>query len=381
MKDTFDMAEIIHRYLLGEISEEEQYLLNKWVKQRGRHQEMLREFCDREYWDKSILRHQLFCFDRGYRKFDERRRRVIRRVRRMWVATAVAILSCVVSGTIFLLRSDYQKGNDLVRQEIPIVPGERRAVLILDNGQQVELSKGAIFKIKEKSTVISIEDKYIIYPKEDTSHVEASHRIYTPRGGEYSLELSDGTIVWLNAESELSYPVKFKGDERKVEVKGEAYFEVVKNPDKPFIVKTNGMEIRVLGTSFNVRAYAGEVQQTTLIEGCVEVVYGEQQVKVTPGYQVVLVDNCLEVQKVDTYVCMGWKNGLFVFDDHPLVEVLRELERWYDVQIEVKDEKIKQLKFTSDIPRYKNIRKVLDIIELAVCVSFEVKGRTIVVQR
>ena len=140
------------------------------------------------------------------------------------------------------------------------------------------------------------------------------------------------------------------------------------------------MKIRVLGTSFNVRAYENEKRQTTLIEGSVEVAYGSQQVKIVPGQQVMLSENRLVVREVNTWIDTGWKNGLFVFEEQPLTEVFRELERWYDVHIFIANEEIKRLKFTSDFPRYEDIDRVLRIIELAACVKCEVRERTIVVR-
>ena len=210
---------------------------------------------------------------------------------------------------------------------------------------------------------------------------DAFHMLEVPRGGEYFMTLEDGTKVWLNAETELRYPVRFQKDRREVEVVGEAYFEVAKDANRPFIVHASGMNTRVLGTSFNVKAYTGEERQTTLVKGRVEVSYGTQRVKISPGEQVTLKGEELEVQEVDTQVSTGWKNGLFVFDDQSLENVLQELGRWYDVHIFIANEGVKQLKFTSNFPRYENIDRVLDIIELAACVKCEIKGRTIVVRK
>ena len=216
MKNTFEIARIIHDYLLGEISEEEQRLLDEWVRQSERHREMLIGFRGREYWDRKERGHRAFSFEKGYRKFEARKRREVRRARWMRVAMVAAVVCCVVSGSVFWLwRSERQGKHEIARVEIPIVPGERRAVLVLDNGQRVKLSGGSELKVEEKSTVISIKDNHIVYSREDSLKIEAVNRVYTPRGGEYSLELSDGTIVWLNAESELSYPVRFKNDCRE----------------------------------------------------------------------------------------------------------------------------------------------------------------------
>lgn len=293
----------------------------------------------------------------------------------------VAIFCCIIGGTAFFLWNSGQSDKmELTGTDISIVPGGCRAMLVLDDGRNVELSDASTLKVTDQSTVVTVRDKDVVYSTEDTLNDNAMNRVITPRGGEYSLELADGTKVWLNAATELSYPVKFKQDIREVELIGEAYFEVAKNADKPFIVYSGGMKIKVLGTSFNVKAYVDEERQTTLVEGCVEVAYANQQVKINPGEQVVLKEELLVVREVDTRISTGWKDGLFVFDDQQLVHVLQELGRWYNVDISIADEEIKQLKFTSNFPRYENINRVLNIIEIAACVKCELKGRLIIVR-
>ena len=382
MKNTFDIARIIHNYLIGEISEDEQHILKEWVKQSDRHRDMLRGFRGVEYWDEKKLKHQVFDFEKGYLKFEKRKQQRVRRLKWMHVAAVAAVFCGIVCGSFWwLLKFKQQEEMKVAQMEIPITPGERRAVLVLDNGQRVELSHGSILNVKEKSTIVSIKDDHIVYSTDDSLKTEAFHSVYTPRGGEYSLELSDGTVIWLNSESELSYPVQFKGDCREVEIRGEAYFAVAKNKNRPFIVNANGIKVRVLGTSFNVRVYENEERQVTLLDGSVEVASGNQRKKINPGQQVALNHGRLEVRQVAVHADVGWKKGLFVFDDHLMADVLHELERWYDVQIVVEDEDIKQLKFTSDFPRYENIDKVLNILELAACIKFEVVGRTITVQK
>lgn len=382
MKDSFKIAEVIHNYLFGEISKEERTVLNEWLEQSGKHREMLESFRQKGYVDEKIIQHRIFNAKRGYRKFEESKKRRNRRIRFIRIVSVAAVFCCVVSVTTFLLwNSDKREYTELVQTETSIIPGGYRAILILDGGQNVELAESSTLKVTGKSTEVTVRDNRVIYVPEDTVNMSAINRVYTPRGGEYNLELSDGTKVWLNAETELRYPVRFQKDRREVEVVGEAYFEVAKDANRPFIVHASGMNTRVLGTSFNVKAYTGEERQTTLVKGRVEVSYGTQRVKISPGEQVTLKGEELEVQEVDTQVSTGWKNGLFVFDDQSLENVLQELGRWYDVHIFIANEGVKQLKFTSNFPRYENIDRVLDIIELAACVKCEIKGRTIVVRK
>ena len=166
---------------------------------------------------------------------------------------------------------------------------------------------------------------------------------------------ADCTRVWLNAASELMYPDHFSADQRKVVLKGEAYFEVTKDVKRPFSVVLGDMEVKVLGTSFNVSAYPGVKRQTTLIEG--------------------------QVASVNVMNYVGWKEHRFVYENKLLEEVLEDLERWYDVEVFVMHDEIRNLHLTANLPRYENMDKVLEIIEYAACVKFEVKGRTVMVRR
>ncbi len=381
MRSIFEIARIIHRYLIGEISGNEQILLDKWLEQSKRHPEMLQEFCRKGYLDERILQHQLFRAEKGIQVFMERKKREFWQKRWIQGMVAAVVFGCVVTFSIFwYLNLDHKEPLELVHAENPIVPGSYRAVLILDNGRHVDLLKESELKIKEKSALITVADNHIAYSQEDTGKLEAVNQVFIPRGGEYSLELSDGTIVWLNAESRLRYPVRFKENYREVEITGEAFFEVAKDLDRPFVVDVDGMKISVLGTSFNVRAYPDDVRQATLVKGRIEVSYKNQRVEIAPGEQIELNKGCLEVCEVDTQVCMGWKNGLFVFEEQTLERVFSELERWYDVHVFFESEGVKPLKFTSNIPRYTDIDRVLGIIELAACVKCEIKGHTIIVR-
>lgn len=381
MRDSFKIAEVIHDYLFGEIAEEERGVLNEWLEQSGKHRDMLEHFRQKGYVDEKMIQHRIFNAKKGYRKFEESKKQRNHRIRFIRMVSVAAVCCCVISVTVFLWwNSDKREYIDVARTDTPIVPGGYRAILILDDGQNVELAEASTLKVTGRSTEVTVKDNRVVYVPEDTVSEFAINRVYTPRGGEYNLELADGTKVWLNAETELRYPVRFQKDRREVEVFGEAYFEVAKDASRPFIVHACGMSTRVLGTSFNVKAYAGEERQTTLVEGRVEVSYGTRRVKISPGEQVTLKGEELEVRKVDTQVSTGWKNGLFIFDDQPLENVLQELGRWYDVHIFIANEEVKQLKFTSNFPRYENIERVLNIIELAACVKCEIKGRTIVVR-
>ncbi len=210
----------------------------------------------------------------------------------------------------------------------------------------------------------------------------AEHTLSVPRGGEYTLVLPDGTTVILNADSKLVYPNRFTGAERNVELTGEAYFKVVKDPSKPFIVRTGNISIRVLGTSFNVRAYEGESVQTTLVEGSVLITTDSEHIKIRPGEQLVIKSDTLSIRQIDVKtVFLGNRDNRFVFDDEPLADVMRKLERWYDFEFVVADESLHHIRFTGNLPKYQNLSKALHMLELTTCVKFGMAGNVLTVER
>ena len=204
-----------------------------------------------------------------------------------------------------------------------------------------------------------------------------------PRGGEYTLVLADGTTVYLNAESELRYPVKFSGERRKVYLRGEAYFDVVRDEQKPFTVEARGVEVLVLGTSFGVRAYEGEENVlTTLVQGRVDVSAEGQRVKLIPGQQADFnrESERLTVAEVDVELYVGWKDGRLVFDNQPLSVILDELGRWYSFDVTYANEELKRIPYSVNIKKHEDIAHVLKFIERTGKVKFEINENKIVVK-
>ena len=205
-----------------------------------------------------------------------------------------------------------------------------------------------------------------------------------PVGGYYRLTLADGTKVWLNSKTELRYPVTFNGEERKVFLTGEAYFEVTHDEGHPFIVSTDNMNVKVYGTEFNVNTYQKGVIQTTLVNGKVGI-----RVNST-GKEVILKPNqmaefeeqsgTVQVKDVDPYAYIAWRNGEFVFERETIEEIMERLSRWYDVKVFYTNESVKQKRFTGVIDRYDDIEQVLRLIEGPATLRFEVKGNTVTVQ-
>lgn len=290
----------------------------------------------------------------------KRRVRRIGRVRRIsWSAAAVLVMGVVTA--LWLFRPEVKPEA----QQLAVIENTKGAYLVVNDTERIDLA--TTLTIEERGiTVKNVEQKELSY-LENVQEVIAPvmHKLVTPKGSEYKLSLSDGTRVWLNTDSELSYPSSFDGESRVVTLRGEAYFEVAKS-SVPFIVKTEGMDVRVLGTSFNVMSYSDEPEiQVTLEEGRVQVDAQDAHQILAPGQQAVFAkaDSLLQVRDVDTEVYTGWRKGEFVFDKETFVSVARKLSRWYDVEIVV-DKSLEDECLNGSLKRYDSIQEFLNIMEL-----------------
>lgn len=268
-----------------------------------------------------------------------------------------------------------------------IVPGGNKAFLTLSDGKRISLTDANDGNIGCNCDVdiVKTADGQLIYTmKSKSGEADASsyNVIETPKGGEFAVKLPDGTLVRLNAASSLRYPLYFGGANRTVELTGEGYFEVAKNAAKPFIVKTAKQDITVLGTHFNVNAYADEEEQkTTLVEGRVIVKALNNFKILNPGEQSILKNNVLRIDTVDTDIAVSWKNGQFMFNNESIQGIMRQISRWYDVDV-VYEDKIPALKvFGGTISRFQNVSEVLDVLSLTKIVKFKIEGRRIIVMK
>ena len=256
---------------------------------------------------------------------------------RKWGWIAASILIIATAGWLFF-------NNKQPKKELPVVqiqdkpPGRNGAILTLTSGKQLVLDSivdGII--AREFNTDLSVQNNQLIYQETDNRQQSALswNTLSTPRGRQYRLRLPDGSAVWLNAASSIRYPVAFYGNERKVELSGEAYFEISKNPMKPFIVTTaGGEEIEVLGTQFNIKAYSDEPEsKVTLLQGAVVVKKTTRRRILLPGQQAACSASGITVDKVDTTAAIAWKNELFDFSKLSFEEIMRQVSRWYDIDI------------------------------------------------
>ncbi|NRF40162.1 FecR family protein [Pedobacter foliorum] len=319
-----------------------------------------------------------------------------KRTYKLWaIRIAASILLCMSIGLIiyrsYTPQSQQKTVINTTKPKVQdFLPGKNKAVLTLSNGNEVILDDTQSGRIANQGGVVisKLNDGQIAYSsahsgQKSTSSADQLNTLTIPKGGQYQLTLPDGTLVYLNSASSLTYPTKFAGTDRKVTLSGEAYFEVAKNPKMPFIINVNNkQEIQVLGTHFNVEAYTDErVINTTLLEGSVKILYKNKQAILKPG-QVAInsMGTDLDIKPADIDEAMAWKNGLFIFNNENITTVMKKISRWYDVEVVFKGN-MENVNFLGNYSRTKSLASLLKNIELMENVNISIEGRRITVTR
>ena len=372
-----NIEEIIIKRLSEEhLSEEESAFFDKWYQNSS----------NRDYYNDLLKIRSGIIASQVKERIDKRKAwnqvrpaRKISLIRTLLKFAAIMILPLSL-GVFLLIRENKQE--KVVYAEVPVQPGKKQAVLTLSSGQQVMLAD-TIVHVNEKGMVISnFPDKELVYKiMNDTMKTETIYNTVTvPRGGEYKLVLADGTIVWLNSDSHIRYPVTFSGNTRQVELEGEAYFEVAKDVEKPFIVRMNEYNVRVTGTQFNVRNYSNESLATTLVEGGVQIERKGKVDRLRPGQQAVLENNEIRIRVVNVEEQVAWRHGAFGFTQCRLENIMEELARWYDVDVFYMNQQVKDYHFSAWFKRSSSINEVINILEKTKKISLDLKGRILTVK-
>lgn len=313
--------------------------------------------------------YQKFDADAAWGKFDKRtvsisnkNKTIIKKITPSlirWIAASIVIIFSGIAITYFI---NEQKMVYTENNKVKIIPATKGALLTLSNGKKVLLDtiKNGIIEL-ENGAVADIVDGQLSYLHTDNLNV--SNNIATTSGRHYNMMLSDGTKVWLNANSSITFPSGFVGDTRNVKITGEVYFEVVKNKAKPFIVEgPKGLKIVVTGTKFNLNTYPDEdIWKTTLIEGRVNIHFDNRSMALTPGAQAQVNREKKDMKvigNVDLERAIAWKNGLFNFEGFSLPEIMREIQRWYDIRVEYKGD-VPKIEFFGEISRYENLDEIV----------------------
>ena len=266
-----------------------------------------------------------------------------------------------------------------------IIPGTYKAILTLADGSQVDLSEiKTDRKLDKEGTHMRIMSGAIRYATSDTSVMEEQyHTISIPRGGEYTLTLSDGSVLQMNSESEIRYPASFRSGTREVFMKGEVFFQVARDTTSPFVIHSEQGEIRVLGTSFNVRDYGDEnFLETTLVNGKVAFERAGEQYTLLPGEQLRLDKRSGQtaVMPVDTRLYCSWTEGRFVFEKQRLEDIMNTLSRWYDIHVSYENQSLKDVLFTGNLKRYGELAPILDMLTLINKIDIEVDGNRVMIK-
>jgi ferric-dicitrate binding protein FerR (iron transport regulator) len=313
-------------------------------------------------------------------------KRVIRMNKYWWAAAAVLLV--FISSAIYFFTNTkehtaFAKNNQPAQQKNDRLPGGDKAMLTLADGSQIVLDSASngILAQQGNTNIIKQQDGQLVYNANGTGTDEIAYNtLTTPRGGQYKITLPDGSKVWLNAASSIKYPAAFTGKDRKVEITGEVYFEVTKNASKPFKVQVNQQEVEVLGTHFNINSYSDEdAIRTTLLEGSVKINTSNGNSFLQPGQQAQLqkAGKIKLVNNVDLEETMAWKDGNFQFENSDIKTVMRQIARWYDVEIEYKGYVSKH--FIGTISRNVNLSQVLTMLQQTGEVKCIIEGKKVII--
>lgn len=398
LESPFEIAELVSRFLKGELSPDESEKLARWREESEVNRRLWRRLTDPDYLEDHL---QYWRMQGGLSEYPEpwktkiagkaNRRKVVFRTMRKYAAVVIIALAAGFFGWHFfsgLSRQYAINEHEADHRQVQIMPRGKVAQLVLGNGRVVDLTDSLGETLTEKDgTKVHNGSKMLYYTAaEENQGREVYNTLIVPRGGEYRVTLSDGTKVWLNAASSLRYPTQFGGKERRVFLSGEGYFEVAKDENHPFTVEAGHARIKVIGTKFNVSAYEDDGRERiALAEGAVLVgggINGGGQVVLKPGYGAVLKqgEEGIRVHPVNMEAALAWKNGLFVFDGESLGSIMKKLSRWYNVDIKYEDGVDTLFHFTGRIQRYENITGILHLIELTGKVHLEVQRHEVVVR-
>lgn len=389
----FKIAELIAKEKIGELTDTERELLNVWLAGSENHKIFYERLRNGKVLVNDLLALQKFDSSKAFETVEEAinaQKKPGRFTGIFRVYSRYAALAAVLVGLSLLTLIIYkQSDKDKITQTI-LIPGSQKAILIsgnqqivLNNSMQKQIIKNDLARVENAGSTLSYSLKDSLQNKLTAI---TYNTLITPVGGEYTVVLSDGTSVKLNAASRLEFPVVFGNKAREVRLQGEAYFNVAKSAHVPFIVKITNLDIKVYGTTFDVLAYADEnAAQTTLLEGSVGIklnnIEGQAETKIVPGEQFVFHrgTESTEIKQVNTDQYVAWTKGKFVFENESIVNILKVLARWYNFEFTITGEQIKKQRFSLTLNRYDNASRILNLISASSSLKFEIHENKITV--
>ena len=375
--DAAQIKALLQKQQAGQLTDEEKAILDTWYLKLAQ--------TETAEVDETDMTNRLDAVLAG---LGTNQRRPEIKTRRLWprIAAAASILLCLSIGLYFYQHKTQKQGTNTQIAKNDIAPGTNGAILTLANGQKIILEHMKVGKITKQNgaDLSKAGDSLLVYQKGAALTPMISYNtLETPMGKQYAVVLPDGTKVWLNASSSLKYPTSFSGGQRLVELIGEAYFEVIHNSRMPFRVSTGNQVVEDIGTEFNINAYADEqVVKTTLIAGRIKINRGHQEKLLKPDEQAVAADNEeIKITTVDTEPVLAWKNGDFIFKDEDFKAAMRQVARWYNVEVVYDPSAPDNFIPGGWISRSKNISAILNIMESTGKVHFKIEGRRITVTK
>lgn len=375
----YEIAALILAYLQDRMTPETQEKLNAWLDESPEHRSLFMQLTNDEMQMREVQKMNVYHLPEAWSGIQKNLRH--RRLRRLKRVGSIAAMLTLFLGSFFFLT--HQKNSEVQVAEGPttsIIPGRSMARLTVSNGESYLLDSVVADPLPYATLLNGNE---IVFGTTDSMPREVKYsKLEIPRGGEYKITLSDGTRIYLNSETELKFPENFTGcPERMVYLTGEAYFEVAKDETKPFIVKCGTYDVKVLGTSFNISNYSDNVySHTTLKEGKVEIIREGRETVLQPGQQVKWEDGKLEVREVNVENYTTWMNENFRFESENIDEIMKRIARWYVVDVFYANSAVRDYHFTGYLPRYADIRDVLELLSLTTNIHFEIKEKTIIVR-
>ena len=389
-ENVYQDAVLMRRVLLGEADEAEQQELEKRLAECPDLKKVYEQLQNGETLKAAFGEYKDYSSKKAYQSFLQKigqtEPEVIKKSRafRIWWSVAAAVV--LVIGFSFYM-SNY---GSIEEESRPLIqPGVQQAQLTLPDGSIIDVRKKEVnvivdgVQVKYKEGVLSY--KPTVTTQHEEKNVEEkpvkSNELIIPRGGENTVILADGTTVHLNAGSKLTYPVRFAGKRRIVALEGEAYFDVVENEEHPFVVQTRFGEVTVLGTAFNVNAYVNaSACYTTLVRGKVQFSAPNAEViTLLPGEQAIVSANGSEKRAVDLEEYVGWVEGLYVFNNRSLGEIMETFECWYDIQVYYETENLRNITYSGSLKRYGTINSFLEALELTGDLTYKISGRNILI--
>ena len=395
LENTYQDASLIKKALLGDASDEEQLVLEQRLSEHPELKTVYEKLQDSEELKDSFNKYKEYSSEKAYEHFLQQIQQKenpsdgkIRRIRTWWYAAAAMVVLAV--GISFYAVNHYQAMEDNKARIALIEPGSKQAVLTLPDGSTIDVQKKDInvivdgVQVKYNKGVLSYRPTVTTQQHAEKNVDESpakSNELVIPRGGENTVLLADGTTVHLNAGSKLTYPVRFAGKRRIVRLEGEAYFDVAGDENHPFVVQTHLGEITVLGTAFNVNAYAdAPICYTTLVRGKVKFsTPNAETITLSPGEQAVVLANSSTKRKVDLEEYVGWVDGMYIFNDRPLGDIMKTFERWYDIQVYYETPNLRDITYSGNLKRYGTINSFLDALELTGDLTYKISGRNILI--